>query len=305
MVTLNLKDARLLIVGSSGELGNATLQATSESLFWKDKNIFATYYRQKPSDNKQMSTLWEWRFLDLGDHESVRRLLLELAPTSVICCSVPAHQGASSVASEDLRKGIVHDVVALAQASKMIGARFIAISTDQVFDGTLKQGRYREEDPVSPITPYGQFKAEMERQLLNLGGDILICRTSLILTLFPPGKAVQFVLNAFEEENAIELFTDELRNMSFSDDLGPALCELAVPGHPTKGLLHLCCDEPVSRYDLALHLAPLFKKNERNIKTAKSASSGLNRPLNLSLDNGQAKSVLKTRIQGVPERLSQ
>ncbi|GJQ08329.1 hypothetical protein GpartN1_g120.t1 [Galdieria partita] len=304
MVALNCKYERLLIVGATGELGSATIQATSHSPFWKDKKIYATYFRHVPTSTHPLYPLAEWNFLDLCDHEKVRRFLLEISPTSVICCSVPTHQGASSQSSDFLRQGIVENVVALAEASKLIGARFIAISTDQVFDGNLKTGRYKEDDPVHPTNPYASYKAEMEEQLLSLGGDILICRTSLILTLNPPGKAIRFILDALEPESEIELFTDELRNMSFSEDLGSALCEVSVPQHPARGLLHLCSDEPVSRYDLALKLVPYFGKDEKNIKTAKSAASKQFRPLNLSLDNSKAKSLLQTEIRGISKRLA-
>lgn len=304
MVTLNCKCERLLIVGATGELGYATLKAFSSSPFWKEQKVYATYFHHPPATDKHLPSAAVWSFLDFNDHESIRKLLSDVSPSSVICCSVPSHQGASSQSSMFLRQGIVENVVALAEASKMIGARFIAISTDQVFDGKLINGRYKEDDPINPTNPYASYKAEMEEQLLNLGGDILICRTSLILTLNPPGKAVRFILDAFEPENNIALFTDELRNMSFSEDLGSALCELAVPGHPARGLLHLCSDEPVSRYDLALKLAPHFNKDPKKLKAASSASSKQYRPLNLSLDNSKAKSLLKTEIRGVSKRLS-
>ncbi|GJD10286.1 dTDP-4-dehydrorhamnose reductase [Galdieria sulphuraria] len=289
MVTLNCKYERLLIVGATGELGSATVQASSNSPFWRDKKIYATYFRHVPTNTHPLFSVAVWNFLDLNDHESIRRLLLEISPTSVICCSVPSHQGASSQYTNFLRQGIVENVVALAEASKMIGARFIAVSTDQVFDGKLKNGRYKEDDPIRPTNPYASCKAEMEEQLLRLGGDILICRTSLVLTLEPPGKAVRFILDALEPESNIEIFTDELRNMSFSEDLGSALCEVSVPGHPARGLLHLCSDEP----------------DEKNIKTARSAASKQFRPLNLSLDNSKAKSLLRTEIRGISKRLAQ
>lgn len=180
MVTLNCKYERLLIVGATGELGSATLEASSRSPFWRDKKIYATYFRQAPTSAHHHYSLAVWNFLDLNDHQSVRKLLSEVAPTSVICCSVPPHQGSSSQFSNFLRQGIVENVLALAEASKMIGARFIAISTDQVFDGNLRNGKYREDDPIHPTNPYASYKAEMEQELLNLGGDILICRTSLV-----------------------------------------------------------------------------------------------------------------------------
>src|SRR5262245_20181580 len=50
---------------------------------------------------------------------------------------------------------------AVAAACKTIGAPFVTISTDYVFDGK-KQSPYLEDDPVNPIGAYGRGKAEGE-----------------------------------------------------------------------------------------------------------------------------------------------
>eukprot|EP00180_Rhodochaete_pulchella_P003231 Plantae.Rhodophyta-Rhodochaete_pulchella.ctg53560.p1 GENE.Plantae.Rhodophyta-Rhodochaete_pulchella.ctg53560~~Plantae.Rhodophyta-Rhodochaete_pulchella.ctg53560.p1 ORF type:complete len:114 (-),score=11.28 Plantae.Rhodophyta-Rhodochaete_pulchella.ctg53560:121-432(-) len=100
------------------------------------------------------------------------------------------------------------------------------------------------------------------------------------------------------------LFTDELRNMTFSDDLGSALVELANPNCSFQGILHLVADEATNRYELSLLLAKNLSLTSFNVKPGLSAESGLNRPLNLSLDTTLVRSVLKrTRLRGVSERL--
>jgi len=128
-----------------------------------------------------------------------------------------------------VRRGIVDDVVHMALSANARGpVRFVAISTDQVFDG--KAGiKYSESFERSPTNPYASYKCEMEDKLLALNlPDLLICRTSLILTLDPPGKAVQFCKDALMGTKEVTLFTDELRNMSWVEDLASALIELAL-----------------------------------------------------------------------------
>jgi len=64
----------------------------------------------------------------------------------------------------------------------------------------------------------------------------------------------------------------------------------------------LVSDEVTNRYDLALKLAKLWGINDTKVKPGLSAQSGLNRPLNLSLDTTKWKaSSKKTRLRGVTE----
>lgn len=63
---------------------------------------------------------------------AIRETIMKVNPTGVIYCAVPKHGGAAGKGGDKVMNGIVDDVVAAAEASVIIGARFIAISTDQV-----------------------------------------------------------------------------------------------------------------------------------------------------------------------------
>lgn len=70
-----------------------------------------------------------------------------------------------------------------------------------------------------------------------------------ILTMEPMGKGVQFVVDCLKgEKGEIVLFTDELRNMTCSDDLGAGLVELAEPTCSFRGIVHLVADEVTVNY---------------------------------------------------------
>lgn len=301
----------LLIIGGTGELGRATVAAASTG--W-DGAVYATY-KSAPASVELRSTCerCEWLHLDTREHKAVRSLLAcSRRIVSVIYCAVPKHNGANQKAGDtDIRAGIVDDVVSCAEAAAMCGAKFVAVSTDLVFDGNLPAGeKYTVTSEVSPTNSYGKYKAEMERQLANISGNIIIARSSLILTL-PDGRAVKFVKDAIEGKHGkIELFSDELRNMSFSDDLGAALVELAGNTVQHRGIVHIVAGETTNRWELAKKLAAkygmedLLAKKETAIEGL-SKDSGLNRPLNCALDDTLTKKILKTKIRGVTERLSQ
>lgn len=177
-----------------------------------------------------------------------------------------------------------------------------------------------DSGPSSSRDPkYARYKVEMENALHGMP-HVLIARTSLILSLgnedagIPPGKGVQFVVDALQgkapnQNGPFVMFTDELRCMSFSDDLGAALVEIAgQEGNIFRHrVVHLVSDEVTNRYELACRLARHFDMSEainRFVIAGLSAESGLNRPLNCALSNNLLKSLLKTtRIRGLSERL--
>lgn len=305
----------LLIVGGSGELGRATVVAACASGGWEGK-VCATYRSGLPQDLEGTKKV-EWVHLDCSDHKEMRAVLASSRRiASVIYCAVPKHRGANAGDDVVVRNGIVEDVAAAAEAAAMCGARFVAVSTDLVYDGKLPAGElYPIDAPTCPIGAYGRYKVEMEKRLADISGSIVIARSSLILTLgdekrnMKPGKAIQFVLDAIEGKHGkIELFEDELRCMSFADDLGAALVEIASPDSNVTGIVNLVSDEVANRWMLAKLLAKKYSLTDKidcgqYAVSGLSKDSGLNRPLNCALDSTQTKDKLKTKIRGISERL--
>lgn len=300
----------LIIIGGTGELGKKVVEAaiSGTAVGWPG-NVIATFFSSPPEVHHNRVT---WAKLDCGDHKAVRSLLAEQASLgAVLYCAVPKHGGAAGKGGDTVRAAIVDDVVNCAEAVVLLGARFVAVSTDLVFDGRIPSEQvYTEKSQTCPPNPYGKYKAEMERRLMELSGKIVIARTSLILTVDEGayGKGAQFVVDCLlGKHGEIEIFTDELRNMSFSDDLGLAMVELAKDECGHVGFIHMVSDEITNRWELAKLLAKKLGIEEKlgvHAKSGLSAESGLNRPLNCSLSTELTQVVLKTKIRGVTERLS-
>lgn len=302
----------LLVVGAMGELGSHTVAAAVEA--WNGP-VIAVCHSSSPKASMANASGATWVHLDCSDHKAVRTYFAAAQRISaVIYCAVPKHRGANETGADSVRAGIVDDVVACAEAAAMIGARFVAVSTDLVHDGLKPAGeRYSESDPPTPTNAYGRFKVDMERELANISSAIVIARSSLILTLgdgadVPHGKGIRFVVEAIEGRHGeIEIFEDELRNMSFGDDLGRALVELASPSCAHRGIINLVSDETTNRWELAKLLAKKLGKEDLlgvHAKSGLSKDSGMNRPLNCALSSDLAKKVLNTKIRGISERLA-
>lgn len=301
--------ATLIIIGATGELGEKTLDAaiSEDGTGWPGK-LIATYNNSAPPKFHERVS---WLKLDCADHKSVRELLASQNRLgAVLYCAVPKHGGAGGIGGDSVRAGIVEDVVNCAEAAVMLDARFIAVSTDLVFDGKIPEGeRYEESSLTCPPNPYGKYKVEMERRLLGLSGKVVVARSSLILSMEGGkfGKGVQFVVDCLEGKHGeIEMFTDEWRNMSFADDLGRAMVELAKEECGHTGLIHLVSDEVTNRWELAKLLAKKLGLEDKlgvYAKSGLSSQSGLNRPLNCALSAKVRQAVLKTEIRGISEHL--
>jgi len=283
------RELRLLVVGGSGELGQQVVLGANE---W---DVHATYFT-RPGRASNAA----WHRLDVADHQAVHHLIAQLRPDAVIHTAVSDRDRAKLSSDADFHAAVVDGGRVVAEAAAGVSARCIVLSTDLVFDG--KQGNYSEKDPPNPIMLYGQAKVDMEGTLLAMEADLVVVRTSLILTLEPMGRHLTWIVDALRRGQQLDLFTDELRCPIWSDELAAALLELAVLDH--RGLLHIAGPEVTHRYALGMALASYFALDTSLVTPALSAESGLNRPLDCTLNCGRAHAILKTPIHGVNVRIS-
>ena len=282
---------RLLVVGGSGELGQQVVRAAHVAGY----AVHATYLtRAAPL------TCAGWHALDVTDRAAVFGLVERLKPTSILHCAVSDRSRPTSGPHASLGECIVAGGRHVAEAAVQVAARCVMLSTDLVFDG--RRGNYSEADPPNPIMPYGQAKADMERVVLGLQANIVVVRTSLLLTMQPMGRHIAWIVNTLRRGERLNLFTDELRCPVWSDQLALALLELSE--HDYCGLLHVAGPEVMHRYALGLQLARAYGLDVSLIQPALSAESGLNRPLDCSLNCERAYRMLKTRFDTVADRLA-
>ncbi len=274
---------RLLVTGGSGYLGSHLVRFAPRT--WR---THATYLNH-PFDRPGVTT----HSLDVRDATAVRQLWEALAPDVVI-------HTAASYREDELQPVIVDGTRHVAQATQAVGARLIHLSTDLVFDG--RQGHYREEDPPSPIMPYGRAKAAAEEIVRETVADAVIVRTSLIYGWDPVDRGTRWVLDGLLESRPIHLFTDELRCPVWVETLAQAVLELAASEY--RGVLHIAGTQALSRYEFGVRLARFHGLDPRGLTPARSRDSGLTRPLNCTLDVSRAQALLRTPLSGVDEVLT-
>jgi dTDP-4-dehydrorhamnose reductase len=261
----------MLVTGGSGHLGQVVVEV-ARSAGWRV--VGTAFSRPVPGLAEAV--------LDVRDAESVARLVDGLRPSAIVHTAY-LQDGPYA------RATVVDGSAAVAQAAAAVRARLVQVSTDVVFDGRL--GRpYVEADVPTPITAYGEAKAEAEDRVLVRLPDAVVARTSLILA--GPGRPPSTHERLARDPDAT-LYTDEVRCPVQVDDLAAALVELCEDEHAgVAGVLHVAGPDALSRYDLGVLVAG---------HAVRGAPAPPGRPLDCRLDSSRAASLLRTRLRGARE----
>ena len=156
----------------------------------------------------------------------------------------------------------------IAEACRMIGAKYIYFSSDAVFDGTKEL--YYEEDFPNPVNYYGKSKAEAEKRVMRRNSNSVIIRISLVLGYPVTGGNAFFLSLKKKLKNDVELAfpVDEFRTPVDVKTLSEAVLELAE--NDFRGILHIGAIESINRYKLtqkiiaAMGYDPLLVKQKRS-----------------------------------------
>jgi dTDP-4-dehydrorhamnose reductase len=277
----------MLVTGGSGYLGGWVVRVARAN--W---DVTATYLAHPPDDPGAT-----WRRLDVRNEVVVTVLVEEVRPAVVVhTVAVSPREGSNFEAINAV--GARH----VARAAAACRARLIHISTDALFDG--EKGNYVEEDPPTPITPYGRSKALAEREVHDSGAEAVIVRTSLIYGWRPRvDHQVRWMVDDLEAGKPVHLFTDTLGCPIWVESLAAAVVELA--GMEYTGVLHVAGAQPLSRYEFGVRLLRFHGLDPSTIIPARSRESGLIRPIDGTLDCSCARGLLRTPLPGVDEVLQQ
>ena len=271
----------LLITGGTGYLGTQLLRLARE---W---DLHATLYSTPPPAFPPV----EYHRCDLRHFDTVSHLLANLQPDVII------HTACSNQTSHDL-DAIVPAAKHLSSAAKTHHSRLIHVSSDVVFDGN--HAPYAENDPLNPLSVYGQLKAEAEQLVATHNPEALIVRTSLIYGIDPLDHQSKWLLDGINRGKPVLLFTDEQRSPIWVNTLALALLELAEKS--ATGILHVAGPQTLNRWDFGHAMLTLLQMPPSSFLTpATIEEAGLVRPKNLSLNVTKAMRLLQTPLLTIKE----
>jgi dTDP-4-dehydrorhamnose reductase len=241
-------------------------------------------------------------FLDLA-RPDIRPL--ELTKRGITHAVIAA--GISGVAAcerspEETRRVNVLGTAELVRQLRGEGLRVVALSSDYVFDGI--DGNYMENSPVNPLNEYGRQKVEMEKDLLQDDGDVLVIRLSKVFDTVPgSGTLLDEMASDLLRGMPVRAAVDQYFCPTLIDDLVQALYGLLSSN--LAGLLHLCAPLRTSRFDLAARVAKAFGCPDGLVQSISlhDLDGGFCRPLDTSMVSARIDRISFTSMDSCIEQL--
>lgn len=141
----------------------------------------------------------------------------------------------------------------VAVASEASGAALLAISTNEVFDGT-KAEPYLEFDLANPLNPYAKSKLAAEVFVRDLTTRFYIIRTAWLYGL-GGNNFVKKIITRADTDGKLRVVTDEVSSPTYTEDLITAVEQLMTTG--AYGVYHFTNEGACSRYEFAQKILEL------------------------------------------------
>ena len=224
--------------------------------------------------------------LDITDKSQVERVFSKHKPDVVINTAAMTNVDACETKRDECTKANVDAVQYMVDAlAKLpspagegsgVGAHFIHISTDFVFDG-MKGSPYTEEDKPNPLHFYAHSKLEGEKIVMASKLKWAIIRTIIVFGTVDDrnrSNLVLWVKNNLEQKKKINVITDQFRAPTLSEDLAQGCILCAMKGG--EGIFHMSGKETYSILELANRIADFWKLDKSFMNPVTSAE--LNQP---------------------------
>lgn len=290
-----MKENKILLLGSSGQLGQSIKGLLEEKCILKEIN--------RPQ-------------LDFEDSKDIKRRILKFNPTVIINSSAYT---SVDLAENNQKEAEIANCLGpslLAEISKDLGSLLIHYSTDYVFDGK-KSSAYKETDECNPINYYGKTKRDGEIAVLESNCRSLIIRTSWVYSHFRNNFLLTMLKLAMSKKE-IKVINDQFGSPTSTKQVALATLDLLdnyLKGDLNDlGLFHFSSLGKTSWYEFAKEIVDKAEKldfnltlQKENIEPIKSEEYGAlaERPKNSFLDITKILSVIDIDVSDWQIELNQ
>jgi dTDP-4-dehydrorhamnose reductase len=177
---------------------------------------------------------------DIADHKAVEEAVQQHQPDIIV--NAAAYTAVDKAESELDRAFAVNQTGPrnIAAAAQDIGAVLVHLSTDYVFDGR-KTKAYVEDDPVAPVSVYGQSKAAGEREVRKTISRHLILRTAWVYAAHG-SNFLKTMVRLARERKVVRVVADQYGAPTSAADLADAILTILprlTERDAARGTFHL------------------------------------------------------------------
>ena len=277
------RTTRVLVTGAGGQVGVDLLDTLRGVTPLGGDPAFQPDAKSVGSDEFEVLGL-DRHDLDVTDRDAVLHSLRAARPDVVVHLAAYTAVDRAEVDVENCFNVNEHGTKNMSRGAQDVGAHFVTISTDYVFDGT-KGSAYVEDDVTRPLSVYGASKRDGERHCLP--ADTVV-RTSWVMGV--RGKNVVHVIASRAlSGSTVRFVDDQMGTVTSASDLARALVSLVRerPG----GVWHVANSGATTWYDVAEHVGTLLGRVGEfatPIRTSELSPAPLaTRPARSDLDTGK------------------
>lgn len=218
----------ILVTGGCGFIGSCFVRMVMSRTEWRIVNLDALTYAGDPERLECLHEGDRYRFVrgDISDRRTVWALLHEEMPWAVVNFAAESHVDRSIVdASPFVRTNVVGVQVLLDAARAHHVARFLQVSTDEVYGDLAGEAPASEGSHLQPSSPYAASKAAADLMCLAYrrthGVPLLIVRSSNNYGPWQfPEKFVPLIIRNALAGNVLPIYGDgkQRRDWLFVED---------------------------------------------------------------------------------------
>ena len=234
---------RILVAGGAGFIGSNFIRyILGVHGDWSVVNVDKLTYAGNLANLADLAGDPRYGFhrADICDAAEVSRIISEEKPEAVVNFAAETHVDRSI---EDpalfLRTNILGTQVLLDAARKFGVARYLQISTDEVYGSLGSEGRFSEESPLKPNSPYAASKTSADLLVRaygkTFGLPVLVTRCSNNYGPYQfPEKLIPFFVTLLREGKPVPVYGDgmNVRDWIHVDDHSRAVDAVLRRGRP-------------------------------------------------------------------------
>jgi len=242
---------RILVTGANGQLGRELVQLQAP----QNMQIFG-FSRDE---------------MDITDLAQCRSVIRALRPDAVVHCAAYTKVDQAESEPDEAYRVNAYGARNAVLATEEVGAKFVYVSTDYVFDGRADKP-YREYDRTDPQTVYGRSKLAGEQLVQSLSSRYFIVRTSWVYGKYG-ANFVKTMLKLAEDRDRLKVVHDQVGSPTYTLDLARFLLDLVKTDY--YGIYHASNSGTCSWYEFA---KAIFEERGLNVEVEPCTTAEFPRP---------------------------
>jgi dTDP-glucose 4,6-dehydratase len=267
---------RILVAGGAGFIGSNFIRYVLGSHDgWSVVNVDKLTYAGNLANLADVAEEPRYRFhrADICDAAEVARIFAEEKPGAVVNFAAETHVDRSiDDPALFLRTNILGTQVLLDAARKAKVARYLQISTDEVYGSLGATGQFSEESPLSPNSPYAASKTSADLLVRaygkTFGLPVLVTRCSNNYGPYQfPEKLIPFFVTLLREGKPVPVYGDgmNVRDWIHVEDHSRAVDAVLRRGRPGE-IYNVGGGNERTNIEITKLLIAAMGKDERSMK---------------------------------------